>query len=687
MPLGRPGKAEPKRKIHKPGDLPSRRPSDGRNSRAERKLRVGDNHVVHGGYRIFRSDFPRDLSEMTRKGHHGVIMKQNTTSLVAILLTTSILSPLAAAVADEHLVENIIVTANRREQPLPEVGNTVSVLSSVDLEKGQYTYVVDALATVPGVAISRNGAFGGTASVSIRGAGGDRTLVLIDGVRMNDPSSPGSAYDFGNLDPYNIERIEVLRGPQSVLYGSDAIGGVVNIITKSGGTGKGISAFSEAGSYETVRAGVSAFGGTEKLGYNFALSGTHSAGISAADEDDGNTEEDGFDGYTVSGKVTARPNDLIRGDLIARYSDNQSDFDSFGPVDGDQESEFSEFLIVGRASATTPGGGITNTVSLEYSRMDRESFTNGVQSFLGEGERKVLDYLGIFHPADDWVLTVGAQHEIAKAETVDPEAFTTNSVLGEVAYQGIEGLVLTAGVRYVDHETFGDSTTTRVTASYRIEETGTRFITNWAEGFKAPSVFQITYICTFCGLTVPTPDLQPEISEGYEFGIEQEILDGRITFGATWFHLDSDDAIVFTFTGGYQNLGRGRSEGVELNLQAELVEGLDLHANFTQTDAIDLDTGDAYIRQPEQAAYAAVEWAVTPDISTTLSATYNGEELNFGGGSVDAWTRVDLRASWKVTDNIQLYGRIDNLLDEDYQHVAGYGTPGISGFVGVRANW
>jgi vitamin B12 transporter len=617
----------------------------------------------------------------------GLNMKSNYLPLVAAFLSTTFLPLGNFAFAEEAVVDNIVVTANRREQPLSDVGSSVSVLTDLDLIEGQYVFVLDALATVPGVAISQSGSFGGTASVSIRGAGGDKTLVFVDGVRMNDLTSPGSGYDFANLDPYNIERIEVLRGPQSVLYGSDAIGGVVNVITKTGGEGYGGSAFAEVGSFETVRAGASVFGGSRELGFNLSMSGTHTEGISTADEADGNTEKDGFYGFTVSGKVTARPSDNIRASLLARYSDNRTDFDSFGPVDGDEEANLAELLVSARARLTGLNGKLSNTFSVEYASTDRENFTNGVLSFEGEGERKTVDYLGVLEITPDWTLTAGAQHELAEAKTIDPQSITTNSVLGELAFEGIDGLVITGGGRYVDHETFGDTTTARATASYTFADTGTRFITNWAQGFKSPSIFQITYICTWCGLTEPTPNLQPETSEGYEFGIEQDLLGGRLVLGATWFHLDSEGAIVFTFSDGYQNLGRSESKGLEVTFWAELLDGLELSANYTQNDAIDKDTGSQLIRQPEHAAFAALDWAVTESFSASLMATYNGEEFDFGGSQTDAWTRIDLRAAWDLTEAVQFYARVDNLFDEDYQHTVGYGTPGRSGFIGVRTNW
>ena len=284
-------------------------------------------------------------------------------------------------------------------------------------------------------------------------------------------------------------------------------------------------------------------------------------------------------------------------------------------------------------------------------------------------------------------MTAGAEREEAEIKTTDDDSVTTDSLLAELAFNGIDGLVVTGGFRYVDHETFGDTTTGRVTASYSMEETGTRFIANWAEGFKSPSIYQLTYICAYCGLTEPTPDLQPEESEAYEFGVEQSLFEDKLVLGATYFHSESSSSVIFDFSAGYQNLGRSQTEGVELTLDAQVSDKVTLKGHYTYSDAIDLETNMVLLRQPEHTAYAAVDLTLSDKAQASLSATYNGEETDFGGHAIKSWTRFDLKLSYDVTDDIQLYGRIDNLLDEEYQHVIGYGTPDRSAFTGVRANF
>ncbi|UTW57423.1 TonB-dependent receptor [Kordiimonas sp. SCSIO 12603] len=611
---------------------------------------------------------------------------KNSVCITALLAGGFYSAPTLAQDEAADDIETIYVTVNRREQPLSQIGSSVSVLTDIDLQKGQNIFVVDALEVLPSVNIAQNGSFGGLASLSLRGAGGDSTAVLIDGVQLNDASSTGNGYNFAHLDTNNIERIEVLRGPQSVLYGSDAIGGVVNIITKTGGDGLGGNAYAEYGSYNTFRTGGTLHGGTKKLGFNLAASFTDTDGISAADENDGNTERDGLRSYNISGKVTSEISEDLRFEVISRYSDNASEFDSFGPIDGDEVAHTDEFLIAGRAHFNLFDGRLQNTVSAEFSSIERENFTNGASSFEAQGNRTNFDYLGVFEATEDWTVTFGAQHEVAKATNLEGDGISIDSVFGELGWTPVDGLVLTAGIRQDDHETFGGATTTRFTGSYQVTDT-TRLIANWGEGFKAPSVFQLTFVCTFCGLTEPSSDLRPERAKGYEFGVEQTFLEGDLLLSATWFNLKTRDAIDFTFTNGYANVDSRRSEGLELGLQAILSDTLDVSANYTYTDAVDTATDIAIERQPENQFSATVNWAPVEAVNLRATLVHNGEEeQSFGAETLEAWTRLDLRASFQINDRVSVYGRIDNLFDEEYQSIIGYGTPDRSAYVGLRVN-
>ena len=255
--------------------------------------------------------------------------------LKKILLSTAPVWGIAQPVLAAEQAPEIVVTATRTEIAASQVGSSISVLTAEEIEERQYAFTVDAIRSLPGVIINQNGPFGGSASVRIRGASSDQTLVLVDGVIVNDPASPGAGFNFANLDPNDIERIELLRGPQSTLYGSQAIGGVVNIITKRAEEPFAYSAFAEAGSFDTLRSGGSVSGKLNDTDYRFSLSGIRTNGISKADENDGNTEEDGYKNYTFSGNVGSNLTEILRAEGGIRYSDSRNEFDARGGVGGD----------------------------------------------------------------------------------------------------------------------------------------------------------------------------------------------------------------------------------------------------------------------------------------------------------------------------------------------------------------
>ncbi|NVJ96620.1 MAG: TonB-dependent receptor [Alphaproteobacteria bacterium] len=618
---------------------------------------------------------------------------KNRFPIKAILVATTALTATPCAFADEadDDIEDIVVTAGRRSQPISQVAKSIAVLDADDLQARQYSYVVDALQSLPGVATNQNGSFGGLATTSIRGAGTDQTVVLIDGVQVNDPSSVGGAFDFSNLDAQGIDRIEVLRGPQAVLYGSDAMGGVINIITKKGGEGFGGTVFAEYGAFDSLHTGGNIFGGSDKLGFNLTASFKDTDGISAADEADGNTETDGYKNLSLRGKLHGKLSDAVGFEITSTYSDSENEYDGFSwdglgfsLGDSDDNSTTEEFSIAGRGFFDFFDGRLSNTLSIEYSSIERANYDGDTFSYGAEGDRFNLDYLAVAELAEGWTLTAGAQHEEVQAKSVDPRKVSTDSLFGILSFSGIEGLVLSGGIRLDDHETFGSTTNGELNASYIVSPIGTRLTAAWSEGFKASTIFQQTFAC--CGFEA-NPDIQPERAEAWEIGIQQPLMDGRLNVSFLYYEQDTDDLIDFSFTNGYDNIARARSKGVEIGFDAALTDTLSLNANYTYTDARDVLADIRLARRPKNKVYASLTWQATDKLNTNLMLLHNGNELDSSGVILEGWTRVDLRASYELNETFELYGRIDNLFDENYQQVLGYGTPGISTYAGVRVRF
>ena len=615
-------------------------------------------------------------------------MFYKTALLGAVAFGFTVSATAQTASIEETKLDTIIVNGSRLDQTMTEIGSSVSVITRDDLEELGVDFALDAIATAPGVTVNQNGAFGGNASVRIRGASNDQTLVLIDGVPVNDPTGTGGGYNFAYLDTDTIERIEVLKGPQSTLWGSDAIGGVVSITTKRPTEGLSGTVFGEYGSFNTLRGGASISNANEIGDFRLAATGLTTDGISKADEANGNSEDDGYDSQTVSAKGGLNLPASVRLETSLMWSDAESEYDSYafgaqGSVaDGDEVTN-SETLS-GNITLKAPlfDGRLENLVQIGYADIERENTSNGVQSYFTEGDRVLFRYQGTFAINDTNTLAFGTEREETSA---NEQESSIDSLFALYEFKPVDSLTLTGGIRVDDHETFGSETTGRVAAAWTATDQLT-FKASWGQGFKAPSIFQSTYICTFCGLTAPNTNLKAETSEAYDIGVQWQSADERIVLGATLFDQETENMIDFPYTAGYDNIALVDSQGVELTGAYAVNNWLGIAASYTFIDSDD-GNGNALARLPESTGNISASFDPDGPFSGAVLVRYNGEEANTDGSKLDSWTRVDLTGSYDLNETVEIYGRIENLLDEEYQQILGYGTPGLSGSVGVRLRY
>ena len=605
------------------------------------------------------------------------------------LLVLAIASPSQAQTSneDQTTLDTIIVEGSRLNQTETEIGSSVTIITAEEIDALGFDFALDAVASAPGVTINSNGAFGGSASVRIRGASSEQTLVLVDGVVVNDPTSPGGGFNFARLDTENIERIEVLKGPQSTLWGTDAIGGVVSIITKRPDAGLGGSAFGEFGSFNTFRGGASLENATDQGDFRVAIVGTSSDGVSKADEDNGNTEDDPYEALTLSAKGGFNLGGGARLSADVLWTDASSEFDSFsfgeqGNVgDGDEVSETEELSANLSFVGSLFEGRLENLVLLGYSDITRENFTDGAQSFFSEGDRTVFRYQGPLAIDERNTLAFGAEREDSTAND-DDTSITGLFALYE--FKPTDALTLTGGLRNDDHERFGSETTARVAVAYNPTETLT-LRSSWGQGFKAPTIFQTTFFC--CGATEPNADLEAETSEAFDVGLDWRSPDGRAEAGITLFSQDTENQIDFDFgIGGYLNIAKVESQGLELFGALQINPWLRVSADYAYIDAQDGD-GNALARLPDHSADLTFSIDPSGPFSGAVLVRYNGDEPNTNGTTLDGWTRVDLSGSYDLNERVELFGRVENLFDEQYQQILGYGTPDLSGYFGVRVRY
>lgn len=630
-------------------------------------------------------------------------------SFAAEALDQQAAAPDVAGRAGATAVEDVVVTANRSAQPIERVGASVAVLTQAAIEARQTTAVAELLAQTPGVSYSRNGGVGAANSLYIRGAEGHHTVVLIDGVKLNDPSSTQGGFNFGNLLVGDAARIEVLRGAQSTLWGSQAIGGVVNIVTTEPTDAFQGGLDAEAGARGTTyfRGGVG--GANERLSWRLAASRYATDGFSAYAT---GTEDDGYDNTGLSGRLNLKITDAVSLDLRSVWSSGRADFDAWNG-DSRDYGKTQELVAYAGLNIDLLDGRFRNRIGYAHTDTDRRNFNpdNKIQplTFDSEGQNRRWEYQGAFAVAETLNTTFGVEHEKSemKARSLgdwNPNAdygrgeAELNSVYGQVQWTVLDGLTLTGGLRYDDHAQYGDNLLGQVAAAWALNDGATVLRASWGQGFRAPGLYEL--YSEYGSL-----DLQPEEAESWEIGVEQRLFD-RAVVSATYFQRDSDNEINYAnclpgdahpicsqpYGGYYQNIQKAETKGVELIGRLDVTERLHLNANYTWTDAknaVGDHEGKRLRLRPEHMGNLAADYDWAFGLKTGLSVRYVGETFNdlANAVKVDAFTLVDLRASYPIDDNLEVYGRIENAFDEDYQTVLGYGTAGRGVFGGVRVRF
>ncbi len=607
-----------------------------------------------------------------------------------LLFASAAILPAAPALAQED-ESDIVVVATGVEQPARESGRAVTVFDREDLDRVQAVTVSDVLSTVPGISATRNGGIGGYTGVRVRGAEGEQTLVLIDGVRVNDPSSPGGGFDFGNLLAGAVGRIEVLRGPNSTVWGSQAIGGVVNVVTMDGRDGFGLRTGAEGGSFGTLSGNAAIRGGNARIRGSLTAGYFTTDGISAKA---GGAEADGYRQYGATGRVEAFITPEISVDLRGYYADSRAELDGFPPPtyaifsDTAEYSTAKEMYGYAGLHAALFDGALDNELAVTAGDIDRNNYdpaAGAAPIFFGKGSSERYTYRGNLRVAEQFRFVVGVEHEDSRFTDGSVAKGTgITSYFAETIIRPSDMLTINAGVRQDEHRDFGSHTSFAVSGSIR-PSAGTVVRINYGEGFKAPTLYQLH------GGFVGNANLQPEVAESYEVGVDQQA--GPVRLSATWFHRNTTNQIDFdlgTFT--YGNIAATRTQGIELEAAVSM-GGLTLSANYTHLDPENRSAGpnlrNDLARRPRDFANFSADYRFPFDLSIGASVQWRGDSFDNAANTVPlkSYTLVNIRAEMPVSDRFSLYGRVDNLLDEQYQTVAGYGTPGVAAYAGVRVKF
>ncbi|MEQ1498684.1 MAG: TonB-dependent receptor [Novosphingobium sp.] len=579
--------------------------------------------------------------------------------------------------------ETLTVTATGNDALIAETGQSISVLTVLQIESIQGADPVRLLERFPGVSLSRSGGLGSQTALFVRGANSQQLLVMIDGVRVDDQAAPSGGFDFGTLLNGGVGRIELLRGSNSLAWGSDAMGGVLAITSDDR---PGLRAAAEYGANNTVSA--EAGYGLNGRGYSLGLSGGYlnTDGISAKA---GGAEADPFRQWHLGGRGSFALMDGLRLSAVGRYADSEVHFDGYLPPFYDVFSDTPEYQTTkqgsGRAALDYSSDGFDLGAGIALSSTKRAYFDptyGAAPNFETDGRGVHADLKGRAGLGGAFRLDFGADGDWARFSTsFDPRQ--TSRTVGAHALLGYHGdrLSLTAGGRVDDHDRFGSHTTLGANASFNLSDDW-RLRGSWGQGFKAPSLSQLY---GYGGNTA----LQPEQSEAYDLGLEYGNRSGG-HFGVTLFRRSSTNLIDYVYPTGYFNVGRARAQGIELEGGVSLDGNFTVSGNYTYLDATNLVTGKQLPRRAGHSLSASIDWT-TPAAGLKLGADFRlaGDRFDDAGNftALDGYGLITLRASVPIGDRFELYGRVENVTDARYETVSGYGTYGRSAYAGVRLKW
>lgn len=593
-----------------------------------------------------------------------------------------------------------VVTPERGATTGGQSGSSVTLITGDELRARGQSSVLEALRGTAGLDVAQSGGPGKPTSVFLRGANSEHTKVLLDGIPLNNPADPTRRFDFATLTVDNIERVEIVRGPQSVVYGSDAIGGVINIVTKRGDGPLSARFSALGGSWGTHEERVAVQGGDEVLYYSLGASSIQTNGFSAVSRRFGATEPDGYQNATVSGRVGWNLADGWNVDYVFRYAESEVDVDGFDnftflPADElNRQNLFDQFFHRVQLQSVAWDGLIENRVGFsltDFATADTNPGPFGQPRFDGQGRQ--VDWQSNLQVTETNVVTAGIDYFAEEASPFDGGLQRQNlaSLYLQDRFDVAEISHTSVGVRWDDHSVAGEAQTYRVSQSLDVLATGGRLHGSLGRGFRAPAISQ-----RFGG--VGNPNLRPEFSKGWDIGFEQPVWDGLITWDATYFRNDFSDLIVFVSGpfgpfgfGELRNVQAARTSGVELSVGTQLTQRVYVSANYTYTDTLDLTNNSYLVRRPRNKVGITARCEVSDRATVNAYLLHVGNRPDFDafGGiiSLEDYITLNLSGTYRLSDRWELFGRLDNLTDADYEEVFAFATAGVSGYAGLNFQW
>jgi vitamin B12 transporter len=607
-----------------------------------------------------------------------------------------------AAEADE--LQIIVITATRIPTPVLQVASSITVVTAADIEARQERTFADVLKDIPGLNVVQTGGPGGETSVFMRGTNSNHTKVFIDGIDVSDPSNPTGAFDFGQLLTQDIERVEVLRGPQSGLYGSDAIGGVIDIITKSGNGPAQFTGAAEGGTFDTFNQAGTVSGSDEAFHYSASVAHFHAGATPVTPLDlllPGEARIDDYDdNLTLSTKLGLDVTPDFDLGLVARYTDihlrdTGEDYLVALPFSGYPAPEQTTADTVEYATRLTAhlksfDGVLEQTLGLAYTHDRTDTVEPQTPSALNTGERRKADWQGDvkFDPTETLVL--GAEYERDEIDQPVTADVHIGSAYGELQSQIGAHWFSALNVRNDDNSRFGDKTTWRFAPEWLITQTDTKLHASVGTGFKAPTLSEL-YQSFPAFFFFANPNLKPESSTGWDAGIEQAVVHDVLRVGVTYYYNRIRDLITTDVTGTtWANVGRATTDGIESFIAYQPLRELTLRVDYTYTQAEDDVLEQPLLRRPKHRGSFVATWQATRAWQWNLDVLAVGNWVDVSrdgltsGLSAPGYTTVNLATSYDLTPRVALFARVDNLLDRHYENPIGFLQPSIGVYAGLK---
>ncbi len=595
--------------------------------------------------------------------------------------------------ADTTDLGEMVVTATKTTTALHELGYSTTLVTRDEIERTKFTYVTDLLQTIPGLDYRSNGPHASTATLSIRGLEGYHTKVLINGIPVQDSSGTQVRPTLNDLFLTDVERIEVVRGGSSTLYGSNAIGGVVNIITRRGEDGIHGRVGVEAGShgFQKYTLGLN---GAEGIA-DFAITSTYTdqRGISVKSDND---ENDIFRMQSHSARLGLQLADNLRLDLFGRLAEGDEEYDDGWAWDDGSAVNGDFHLQNYQAGAQLSAKNLfefwDSTLSASATQARRSDRDTLLKS-LYIGDTYEMEWQNSLRLDARNTFTIGYAYTEERADvdaygTVIDERHRTDAIYAQHQFEPVENLFLTAGLRYNNHSVFGEETTYSGSAAYLIAATGTRLRASFNTGYRSPSLYELFAPGTMWG-PLGNANLEPETSENWDVGFEQELHEGRVKFGVTYFETRVEDYIYFDWMLGYAQASGIKTHGLESFIAWQATDDLSMRLSHTWQDTTSMETEDDLPYRARNKAAADLNYRFLKQrAKLNLNAVYVGRrdksQFELGPQRVDEYVLANLALSYQLTEQLEIFGRIHNLLNENYEVIRGYNSYDRSYYVGLN---